>query len=167
LVKFQRLFAALNKGKVRYLVAGGIAVNLYGIERATGDIDIIVDLEEDNIRRFIKVLKELGFKPKVPVRLDDLADARKRENWARDKGMEVFSLFDPKNTFFLVDVFVEAPFDFKKVFEKRERMRAGRTVIPVVPLEGLIRMKEKSGRPQDKADAFYLKKIRKGWRDEG
>jgi len=28
------------------MVAGGIAVNLYGIERATADIDIIVNLEK-------------------------------------------------------------------------------------------------------------------------
>jgi hypothetical protein len=27
-------------------------------------------------------------------------------------------------------------------------------------------MKEKSGRPQDRADVFYLKKIIDGWKDE-
>jgi len=34
---FSRLFDSLNKGGVEYLVCGGIAVNLYGIERATAD----------------------------------------------------------------------------------------------------------------------------------
>ena len=43
MIKFESLFSALNKGKVRYLVVGGIAVNLYGIERATADIDLFVE----------------------------------------------------------------------------------------------------------------------------
>lgn len=37
---FKKLFSQLNANHVRYLVAGGVAVNLYGIERATADIDI-------------------------------------------------------------------------------------------------------------------------------
>jgi len=35
------------------------------------------------------------------------------------------------------------------------------------PIRELIRMKERSNRPQDKADVFYLKKIIEGWKDEG
>jgi len=45
-----QLFMTSYIKKVRYLLAGGIAVNLYGIERATADIDIIVDLEDDNLK---------------------------------------------------------------------------------------------------------------------
>ncbi len=43
---FKELFASLNRARVKYMVAGGIAVNLYGIERATDDIDIVVELEK-------------------------------------------------------------------------------------------------------------------------
>ena len=49
MINFERLFSALNRSKVRYLVVGGIAVNLYGIERATADIDLVVDLEDRNL----------------------------------------------------------------------------------------------------------------------
>jgi len=166
LIKFQKLFSTLNKIKVRYLVVGGIAVNLYGIERATADIDLIVDLEENNLKKFLKAIKEIGLKPKVPVKLEDFSSKEKRKEWIKEKGMIVFSLFDPKDSFFLLDVFVEEPFDFQKVFEVREIMKAGKTVIPVVSLNELIKMKEKTDRPQDRADAFYLKKIQKEWNDE-
>jgi hypothetical protein len=44
---FIALFDALNKNHVQYLVAGGVAVNLYGIERATADIDLVVYLESN------------------------------------------------------------------------------------------------------------------------
>lgn len=148
------------------MVAGGMAVNLYGIERATGDIDIIIDTGSENIRRFVGAMEGLGFKPKVPVGLRDFADEEKRERWRKEKGMVVFSLYDPKNPFILLDVFTEVPFDFKKVYGKRVKMRIGKTVIPVIPIEELITIKAETSRAQDRADVFYLKKIRKEWTRE-
>ena len=143
------------------MVAGGIAVNLYGIERATADIDIIVNLEKKNLSQFIRVAKKLGLKPKVPVTLDDFADSEKRKSWIEDKGMMVFSLYDTKNPFFLIDIFVEVPFDFDEVYKQRKRIKFEDTIIPVVPIKTLIEMKKKSGRPQDRADVFYLKNFSK------
>jgi hypothetical protein len=46
---FKKLFSSLNQVTIRYMVAGGIAVNLYGIERATADIDLIVELEKERV----------------------------------------------------------------------------------------------------------------------
>jgi len=43
---FKKLFLSLNKASIKYMVAGGIAVNLYGIERATADLDIALELEK-------------------------------------------------------------------------------------------------------------------------
>jgi hypothetical protein len=143
------------------MVAGGIAVNLYGIERATADIDIVVNLEKNNLSKFIRVAKKLGLKPKVPVTLDDFTDSEKRKSWIADKGMMVFSLYDTKNPFFLIDIFVEVPFDFDGVYKQRKKIRLEDTIIPVVPIKTLIGMKEKSGRPQDRADVFYLKNFSK------
>ena len=166
MIKFESLFSALNKGKVRYLVVGGIAVNLYGIERATADIDLVVDLEENNLQKFIKVMKEHNYKPKIPVKLDDFTEKEKRENWIKEKGMMVFSLFDPQNPFFLLDVFITEPFDFDEVFEARKEMKSGNVKIPVISIGHLVEMKEKTGRPQDVSDVFYLKKIKGAWENE-
>jgi hypothetical protein len=148
------------------MVAGGIAVNLYGIERATADVDIIIKLVDTNLRNFVKAVKKLGLKPKIPVRLDDFLDAGKRKEWEKEKGMMVFSLYDVKNPFFLLDIFVEEPFDFDAVYKQRKIIKLEDAGIPVVPIEELIRMKEKSNRPQDQADIFYLKKIVGDWEDE-
>jgi len=37
---FRKVFSAMNQERVKYMVAGGIAVNLFGIERAPADLDI-------------------------------------------------------------------------------------------------------------------------------
>ena len=163
---FKNLFSSLNKESVKYMVAGGIAVNLYGIERATADIDIILKLDKKNLLKFVKVAKKLGLKPKLPLALDDFIDAERRKGWIVDKDMVVYSLYDAKNPFFLLDIFVEEPFDFDEVYEKRKKIEFENTIIPLVPIKVLIAMKEKSDRPQDKADTFYLKKIIEDWQRE-
>ncbi len=163
---FKNLFSALNKGAVKYMVAGGVAVNLYGIERATADIDMILKLDIENLSRFVVVAKKLGLKPKVPVKLDDFIDSEKRNRWMRDKGMMVFSLYDAKNPFFLLDIFIEIPFEFDEIYKQREKMKFEDIIIPVIPMKSLVEMKEKSDRPQDRADVFYLKKIMKDWKNE-
>jgi hypothetical protein len=163
---FKKLFASLNRAPVKYMVVGGIAVNLYGIERATADVDIVLKLEKGNLLKFIMVAKKLGLKPKIPVKLDDLIDPEKRKGWIMDKGMMVFSLYDAKNPFFLIDILTEIPFDFDEVYKQRKRIKLKDTILPVVPIKELIAMKEKSNRPQDRADVFYLKKIMNGWKDE-
>lgn len=163
---FKELFASLNRARVKYMVAGGIAVNLYGIERATADIDIVLELEKGNLSQFIKVAKKLGLKPKIPVKLDDFVNPENRKSWRMDKGMMVFSLYDPKNPFFLIDLFTEIPFDFDEVYKQRRRIKFKDTILPVVPIKELIAMKEKSDRPQDRADVYYLKKIMNEWKDE-
>ena len=52
------------------------------------------------------------------------------------------------------------------VYEGRNKIKAGKITIPVIPLNVLIEMKEKADRPQDIADVYYLKKIKKEWGDE-
>jgi hypothetical protein len=163
---FKKLFSSLNKVSIRYMVAGGIAVNLYGIERATADLDIALELEKGNLLKFINVAEKLGLRPKIPVKLGDFIDPEKRRSWRMDKGMLVFSLYDPKNPFFLIDIFTEIPFDFDAIYKQRKKVKFENIFIPVVPIKELIAMKEKSDRPQDRADVFYLKKIMHGWKDE-
>jgi hypothetical protein len=163
---FKTLFSSLNRGFIKYMVAGGIAVNLYGIERATADVDIVLELEKGNLLKFISVVEGLGLKPKIPVKLEDFVDPEKRKSWRMDKGMMVFSLYDPKNPFFLIDIFTEMPFDFDAVYKQRKKIKFENIVIPVVPIKELIAMKKRSDRPQDRADVFYLKKIMNGWKHE-
>jgi hypothetical protein len=164
---FENLFSSLDKESIKYMVVGGIAVNLYGIERATADIDIILKLDKKNLLKFVKVAKKLGLKPKLPLALDDFIDEERRKGWIVDKDMVVYSLYDAKNPFFLLDIFVEEPFNFDEVYEERKKIEFENTIIPLVPIKVLIAMKEKSDRPQDQADVFYLRKIAEDWKHEG
>ncbi|MDE0374270.1 MAG: hypothetical protein OXI73_17230, partial [Rhodospirillales bacterium] len=74
-----------------------MATVLHGYARLTADIDLIVDLEESAVRSAMQALAGLGLQPRAPVDPADFADARIREGWLHDKGMQVFSLFHPDN----------------------------------------------------------------------
>jgi hypothetical protein len=67
----------------------------YGPPRLTVDVDLVVDLDEGQALRAIDALVKLGLRPRVPVNPRDFADRSVREAWIRDRGMQVFSMFDP------------------------------------------------------------------------
>jgi hypothetical protein len=41
---FDPIFAALEATGVRYVIVGGVAVNLHGYQRFTKDVDIVIEL---------------------------------------------------------------------------------------------------------------------------
>lgn len=43
--RFEDIIAALEQAQVRYVVAGGFAVNLHGFLRFTKGLDLLVDLD--------------------------------------------------------------------------------------------------------------------------
>ena len=76
---YERIFRELAQRKIRYLVIGGIAVNIHGYPRVTGDLDIMLSFERDNIKEFIALVKDLGFNPKIPARIEELSDSGIKE----------------------------------------------------------------------------------------
>lgn len=157
---YEKIFKELNRRQVRYLVVGGIAVNLYGVPRATMDLDLMVDLDRANLQKFIAALTELGFKQKLPVKIEDLLDPKKRRIWQQEKNMISFSLFHPQKPFQVVDIFVDNPIDFEVADRAKQTMGTGGPKIPVIGIDDLIILKQKAGRKQDLSDIEALRKIK-------
>lgn len=153
------IFKKLNERNIRYIVAGGIAVNLYGIPRMTYDIDLILDLEDSNLKRFLHLLKTWGFKPKVPVDIMDFAIKGKRERWIRSKNMKAFNLVNPEWAMSEIDIIINTPVDYKKASENINYIKLRDISIPTISVDDLIKMKRRTGRQQDKADIKYLRRL--------
>ncbi|MHC5021651.1 MAG: DUF6036 family nucleotidyltransferase [Planctomycetota bacterium] len=151
---------ALNDAGVRYLVVGGVAVVLHGHLRTTADLDVVLALEEDNLRAAMAAFEAAGYQPRVPVRLADFADEATRESWVRDEGMLVFALWNPAIPGSHIDLFIEEPFDFAAEFARAPRVPTDAVTIPVLHTEALLAMKRAAGRPQDVADCEALELLR-------
>jgi hypothetical protein len=157
---YEPLFAALCE--VRYVVVGGLAVVLHGHARLTADVDLIVDLEPGEARKAMLALEALGLRPRAPVRAVDFADPDVRRSWIEDKGMRVFSLWDPHDPLREVDVFVEHPIAFEELHARAEVVRIGATRVRIASIADLIRLKRVASRPEDLADIEALEALQAG-----
>ena len=158
LLSFEAITEALENASVRYLVADGLAVNAHGYLRFTKDVDLVIQLESDNLRRALAALGTLGYRPAIPVSLDQFTNASQRESWARDKGMQVFQLWSDAHPETSVDIFVTEPFDFDEEYAQAV-VKPLRDNLPVrfVSIPTLIRMKQLANRPQDQIDIEHLR----------
>lgn len=158
---YENIFRELNKRYVKYLVVGGIALVLHGVVRLTVDLDLMVDLDKRNLIKFINTLESLGYKPKVPVKALDFVDTKNREKWGKEKGMKVFSFYQPKRPFEIIDIFIDEPIDFNKAYRNRKVIRVKNISIPIVSTEDLKKLKSISAREQDIADIKALDELDK------
>ena len=158
----ETIVRALNEAGVRYLIAGGLAVVAHGFVRFTADVDMVLDLDAENVRRAVSALSSLGYRPRAPVPLERFAEAQERSRLVSERGMTVFSLFSPGHVATELDLFVELPFDFELVYARAARLEvAPGTPAPFVSIEDLVEMKRKAGRPQDLLDIERLESLRR------
>jgi len=157
----ERILKALNAASVRYLVAGGLAVVAHGYMRFTADVDLIVDLQEGNVRRAIEALAALGYRPRAPVSLEQFADASVRRRWVAEKGLTVFSLHSTEHPMTEVDLFVEPPLDFETAYQTRLQVNVASGVqASFLGYNDLVTLKRRAGRAQDLVDLEQLRIIK-------
>ncbi len=145
---------------IKYMIAGGLSVNLHGVPRVTQDIDIIISLDRDNIILLNSILKKLGFVPSLPVNPDDLADESIREAWIKEKNLIAFSFRHNTDKFRVVDVILVHPLEFDSAYLNRTVKSVRDYTINLVSIDDLIKMKKFSGRLQDLSDIELLNKLR-------
>ena len=52
----------MNKRGIKYLVAGGVAVSLYGYNRTTEDMDFLIRSNEENVKKIVGLMNKMGMK---------------------------------------------------------------------------------------------------------
>lgn len=155
------ILEGLYKSKVRYLIAGGLSVNLYGVPRVTQDIDIVIAMDRENVLKITSLLKELGYVPRLPVSPDDLANPDKVKDWIENKNLKAFSFYHKNENYKVIDIVLVHPLDFEKSFKNRTVKRAKDIDIYLASIDDVVKMKEFSGRTQDLSDIEMLNKVRK------
>ena len=140
-----RVCAALNRGKARYLVIGGVACILHGYARATDDVDILIERTEANATRVLKMLGALGY-------------GFAREWTAAELLKRPITVIgdDPR-----VDVFTVAwTVKYEQAAPRAATLDVDGVKIPLISIDDLIATK-RTGRLQDAADIEALEEIRR------
>lgn len=162
MIIYEEVLRAFQREKVKYVLVGGIALNLLGSLRSTADLDILVEMSDRNLAKIVKILKELGYRIKQPVDPMRIADQKTRENWINNKHMKAFNFYR-EDGLKEVDIIIASPVSFERAEKTAVPIKIGRTTLPlpVISIDGLIKMKENTGRSIDKLDIEELKKIKK------
>jgi len=154
------LFAALARHEVDYLLIGGLAVSLYGVERATMDVDITVAMNPNNLTHLIETARELKLAPVLPVPLESLNDPELLLRWHSERNLEAFALRTPDLAGVTVDVLLFPPVEFSGMAQRATVFNVASTAIRVVAIDDLIALKQAVGRPIDLSDIEHLQRIK-------
>ena len=158
---YRQIFQAFADAGIRYLVVGGVAVNLHGYRRFTGDIDILLALNEENLEKMTKLMHKMGYVERLPVELKSLSDAAQVQQWITEKGMTAYTFLSGDQRRINIDVLAGASLHFgdfdthKVMIDLEEGLK-----VPVIAFDDLLSMKREAGREQDIADVRNLLEYR-------
>ncbi len=158
---YEDLLKELYNENVKFVVTGGVALVLYGVVRLTVDIDLIVSLKKDNLKKFLKILKNLGYVPKLPLDAEEILEPKKRNEWRKEKNMIVFNFYQKNKPINQIDLFIDEPIPFNEIEKEIVWFDVKDFKIPVISKRHLKFMKKISGREQDKADLEILELLEK------
>mgnify|MGYP001595643357 CR=1 FL=1 len=157
---YKEIFLKLDEAKIRYLIVGGVAVNLYGYSRFTGDIDIVLSLDKKNLEKLSKLMHELGYTERQPSSVKDLGDTKKLEDFVKKKGMKAFTFVSSNKPHLDIDIIVEESLSFEKFYTKKTIIKVWGLLLPVLNIDDLIEMKKGAARDKDKMDIEALLKLK-------
>lgn len=135
--QLQTVFASFQKNDVKYLVIGGIAAVLYGVPRATFDLDILIEPTEENAQKLLDALAEIGFGTAEMTNAKEIVNTE-------------ITIFTDRVR---LDVQTSTPgIRFEDAWRQRETMTYEGQKFEVVSFSDLIQSKTAAGREVDLED---------------
>ena len=139
--RLKDVFKSFQRNEVKYLVIGGIASVLYGVPRATFDLDIVVEATQENVSRLLKALAEAGLGTASLTTVEDVL-------------ANEITIFKDRVR---IDVQTSTPgLFFRDAWQRRRQVNYQEQEFHVVSKEDLIASKKASGRDVDMADVRLL-----------
>lgn len=137
------MIGALNAGRVRYALAGGVAVSIYASPRATEDVDFLV--AGDDLDTTVSLLSDLGFR--VAGAPMDVAGGRLR--------IHRLLKFDGA-ALLPVDLLIPQDPALGRLVDERSVVDWEGEQVAIVTVDGLRTLKRLRGSAQDRADLEAL-----------
>jgi len=150
----RELFRALARRDVEYVTIGGIAIQAYGGQRLTQDLDVAIASSADNIARLAEALLDLDARILGP-------------DGQRSQSVPSAPLLASSDQWHLITD--HGPLDvltlpahlgsFADMRARAHEVPLGDLSIPIAHHEDLLEMKRAAGRPQDLADVRLLESL--------
>lgn len=145
----KEILKKLIQFKVEFILVGGYAVNFHGYNRATADMDIWLNPDNNNKLKFLNFLKSEDFDQES---LDHIS----KTDFTRHAAFHIGE--KPMQVDFLTII---SGIQFLEADRMKQLLPFEDTHIPVIHLDHLILSKITSSRTKDKLDVEELQKIMK------
>jgi hypothetical protein len=145
-----KLWRALLKNKVLFIMIGGVATNLHGFHRTTDDIDIWIKDNLENRKNLRSAFKDYG-----------LGDIKALETIQFIPGWTDFYLDNSLRMDIMTSVKGLEDFGFDKCLEYASIATIYELEIPFLHINQLIDSKKAANRPKDQIDIIELENIKK------
>jgi hypothetical protein len=146
----QDLIEDMTREGVKFIIAGGVAVVLHGVSRATMDIDAAVAMDDTNLQRLLRVLKRQNMVPRAPVPAETILDPAKRRAMVEDKGALVFTFIDNQKPYKQLDIFLTEDLSYEALKNDVDIFQIGDSSVSVLSKKKLIDLKRKVNPPRNK-----------------
>lgn len=148
--EYEEFVESLTRHGARFLLVGAHAVAFYAQPRATKDLDVLVDNDEENAARVLEAIRDFFGGADLGLRPEDLTE----------RGRVVQLGVAPAR----IDILTSLPSipEFGTAWSRRVSGRFGDVRADFLSLEDLLREKQASDRLQDQADAESLQRARRG-----
>ena len=150
----------LQKCGIDFLIAGGVAVVLHGVERLTMDLDLAVSLEKENVLKFIGVMEKLNLIPRLPVPATFLLDSDKIKMVVEQKNALVFTFIDPDVPLRQVDFFIAPGLSYAELVGDTVSFDLDGRKINVLSKQKIVELKLNISPMRDK-DMFDIKELQR------
>ena len=139
---FKDFLRLLNSHNVRYLLVGGYAVGYHGYPRATGDMDIWIEMSESNSKKVTLAFRDFG-----------MPDEAISESLFLEKNKVIRMGVPPVR----LEVITSASgVDFNECYSNREVIEIDGIPINFISLQDLKKNKHAAGRYKDLEDLEHL-----------
>lgn len=149
-----KLVKKLAENNIEYAIAGGYAVAFHGAVRGTVDIDLIIKLEKESFLKIEKTLEQIGLQSRLPIKTEEVFNFR--EEYINNRNLIAWNFINLNNPIESVDILLLE--DLKKF--KTININSNNNILKVVSMNDLIKMKKRSGRPQDIEDIKILRSLK-------
>jgi hypothetical protein len=145
--ELKQIIDALNENAVEYAICGGWAMAIHGVPRATVDIDLLIS--PDSLERVFEIARANDYWLEgLPLTFSDGQIEIRR----------ISKIDDETGFVLMLDLLLVTP-EINDVWQSKLVKPLESGSVSVVSREGLIKLKNLSGRTQDKADIEKLAEI--------
>ena len=137
-----KILKELVAGGVDFVLGGGVACVLHGVERVTMDVDVAVHMASANWDRLILVMNKMGLLPRAPIRPESLVDPLVRQTMVEEKKALVFTFIHPNGPSLQLDVFLRPEHSYEALKPHAQPMDIGGLSLQVISPGKLLALKK-------------------------